>query len=206
MMKNNDFQTAVFVLTYHGRTTGCITFEVRPTPDSAPTDFSDAMHSLNQTHLLANATKGHRQPSTDASISTVDAANDPRLRVTFQLAGSVIKIYDIFFVAIDTLRELSVYGRTRDFHDFTSYIGIADMVITTRQTNPPRTARDPPYFQIEWLMRALAETPAYMLEQRSFKEVDMVLFVDDIKIGEVSLRREMDGIELTQESDGISSS
>ena len=203
MMKNNDFQTAVLVLTYDGGAAGCITFEVPGTSDSTPTELSDAMHSLNQTHLLANATEGHRQASTDANISTVDAANDPHLRVTFQLGGSVIKIFDIFFVAIDTLRELSVYDRTRDFDDFTSYIGEANMVITTRQTNPPRTARDPPYFQVEWLMRALAQTPAYMLEQRSFKEVDMVLFVDGTKIGEVSLRRQMNGIDLTQESDSV---
>ena len=206
MMHNNDFRTAVFVLTYHGSGIGCILYDVPSASGPTPTDLIDAMHSLNQTHPVVNTTDVHRQVATDANISTVDATNDSELEVTFHLAGAVIKIYDIFIMAIDTIRRLSVHGRTREFRDFTDYMETANLVISTRQTDPPRTARDPPYFQIEWLMRALAQTPAYMLEQRSFREVDMELFVDEVKVGEVSLRRPVGGVELTQGSDGVSTS
>lgn len=38
-------------------------------------------------------------------------------------------------------------------------------------------------------MKALAQTPAYMLEQRSFREVDMILFVNEVQVGEISIKR-----------------
>lgn len=87
------------------------------------------------------------------------------------------------------LRELAPRRRSSRFADYATRINAANLVLSTRQNKPPRTERDPPYFQFEWLMRALAETPIYMLEERSFREVDMVLFVDEIKIGEISVRR-----------------
>lgn len=107
----------------------------------------------------------------------------------------MITIYEIFFVALDMLREIAPFSRTARLADATNQIVAANLAVLTWQTDPPRTAQNPPYFQIEWLMRALAQTPAYMLQQRSFREVELVLFVDEVKVGEVSiLRPRTDGL------------
>ena len=209
MIRNRDFQTAVFVLTYQGHGVACITYKVPTASDSAAPDITNATQRVDERPPLLNTTKAPLQASTGAkptSINTVDATTDPHLRVAFQLTGSVITIYNIFNMAIDLLRDLAAHGRVAHFADFTAYLDAANLVISTRQNRPPRTALDPPYFQTEWLMRAVAQTPAYMLEQGSFREVDMVLYVDEVKVGEVSIRRPRSGSGLVRASDGVSTS
>ena len=209
MIRNRDFQTAVFVLTYQGHGVACITYEVPTASDSVSTDIKNATQSVNGRPPPLNTTNALLQASTNAktpSIKTADATNDPRLRVALQLTGSEITIYNIFNMAIDLLRDLAAHGRAAHLADFTAYLDAANLVISARQTSPPRTALDPPYFQTEWLMRAVAQTPAYMLEQRNFREVDMVLCVDEVKVGEVSIRRPRDGSGLGRASGGISTS
>ena len=92
-------------------------------------------------------------------------------------------------MALDMLRELAPYKRTARLVDATTQVPSANLDVSTRQTDPPRTGQNPPYFQVERLMRAMAQTPAYMLEQRSFREVELVLFVEEVKVGEVSILR-----------------
>lgn len=176
----------VFILSYQERGIACITYNLAEATDSISTNITNKTQSVNQTIPLPNTTTLLLQTSTDANatkINTGDAKNDPRLRVAFQLTGSVITIYEAFCLALDMLRELAPQRRTSRFADFTTRINAANLVLSTRQNKPPRTERDPPYFQFECLMRALAETPIHMLEERSFREVDMVLFVDEIKKG-----------------------
>lgn len=50
-------------------------------------------------------------------------------------------------------------------------------------------------------MKAPAQTPAYMLDQQSFREVETVLFVDEIMVGEVSITRPRTENGLFQASD-----
>lgn len=52
-------------------------------------------------------------------------------------------------------------------------------------------------------MRALAQTPAYMLEQGSFREVNMILFVDEVKVGEISVKRPEAEMGLIQASGDV---
>ena len=106
-------------------------------------------------------------------------------------------------MAIDMLRELAPFSRTDRFADTRTLISAANLILSTRQNNPPRTVRNPPYFQVEWLMRALAQTPAYMLEQGSFREVNMILFVDEVKVGEISVKRPEAEMGLIQASGDV---
>lgn len=209
MIQERNFQTAVFVISYRERGIACITYKLAEATNSMSTDITNSTQSVNRTLPFSNATNLLLEASTDANttaINTVNATNDQHLLIAFQLTGSAITIYDIFYLALDMLRELAPLRRTSVFADATTRIDAANLVLSTRQTNPPRTAVNPPYFQVEWLMRALAETPMYMLEERSFREVDMVLFVDEIKVGEVSIRRPGGGDGLVAAYDDIASS
>lgn len=172
--------------------------------NSISTDITNTTQTFNQPLPLSKTTKGLLQTSTDAnttSLYTVDPINDLHLEVAFRLTGLVITIYDIFYVATDMLRDLASFRRTDRLVDGTSRIVAANLVLSTRQNNPPRTAQGPPYFQVEWLMKAVAQTPAYMLEQRSFREVEMVLYVNEIKVGEVSIQRPRTGNGIVLASD-----
>lgn len=206
MIKNRNFLTAVCILTYRGENVGYISYEVTAMTDSISSDITNATSPVNQTPPVSNTTTWLLPTSADAnttSVDTVDPKNDPRLRVAFRLTGSVITIYDIFYVALDMLREIAPYSRTRRLANTITEVGAANLVLQTRQNDPPRTVQNPPYFQIEWLMKALAQTPAYMLEEGSFREVEMVLFVDEVKVGEVSIKRLTTGNALVSASSDV---
>ena len=183
MLLNRNFQTAVFILSYRGDRVARITYIPTGAPNSLSTNTTKA---LLQTPKNTNTT----------SIHSLHPPNYPHLEVSFRLTGSAVTVYEIFFLALDMLREVSPFRRTARLVDATTTITAANLNISTRQTDPPRTAQDPPYFQVEWLMRALAKTPAYMLERRSFREVEMGLFIDEVKVGEVSIRRPRTGVGL----------
>ena len=192
MLTNFNFQTAVFMLSYRGEAVARITYKPSGAPNSISTTTTNATQLSIPPLPHSNPAKQLLQIFTDAnttSVDTADPTNYPRLEVSFRLTGSVITIYEIFYLALDTLREIARFGRTGRLADSTIQVTAADLKISTRGTDPPRTAQNPPYFQIEWLMRAVAQTPAYMLEQRSFREVELVLFVNEVKVGEVSIMR-----------------
>lgn len=196
MIHERNFQSAVFILSYRGQGVARIRYKMMGALASLPADIANTTLNANETLPRSNTTTRLLQPSTDAnttSVDTVDPQNDPLLRVAFRLVGSVITIYDIFYLALGMLREVAPYPRTARLVDTTTPISAANLLLSTRQNNPQRTVQNPPYFQVEWLMKALARTPAYMLEQRSFRELEMTLFVDEVKVGEISIMRPRSG-------------
>lgn len=201
MMAKSSFETALFLLSYRGEGVAHIRFKAAGVSDITLNGTTNATQSVNKTLSIS-----HIQASTNISTTRVDATNDPHLEVSFQLTGSVITIYDIFYVALDMLRDMAPINQRACLGDAITRVPDANLDLSTRETNPPRTAYNPPYFQAEWLMRALAQTPVYMLEQRSFRELDMVLFVDEMKVGEASVRRPTSGTGLLPASGNVSNS
>lgn len=99
MIKELNFQTVVFILSYQERGIACITYNLAEATDSISTNITNKTQSVNQTIPLPNTTTLLLQTSTDANatkINTGDAENDPHLRIAFQLTGSVITIYEAF--------------------------------------------------------------------------------------------------------------
>lgn len=193
MIKNVKFTEAIFVISYRGHGIGAIQYTMPGTPASISSNTLDRTLSATQTDetmSLFNDTLAFLQNAPQGNITS--AANDPQFRAEYTLTGSSLTIYEIFYAALDMLRELAEYKRTVRLDNDSTFIRSAGIEITTIDPNSPsRTVRNPPYFQAEWLMRALAQTPAYMLEQRSFREVDMELYVDNIKVGLVLMRKRL---------------
>ena len=208
MIKDLNFQSAVFLLSYQSSRIARITYTVTGAPNPALGTPMNATQSVNKVMSVVNITRGLLQTSIDSNttgVDTVDPTNDPHLQVAFQLTGSVIPIYNIFQTALDILRDWAFYDRTGFLGGVTTQLNAVNLVIQTRSA-PGRTRQDPPYFQIEWPMRALGQMPAYMLEQQSFREVDMVLFVDGIIVEEVAVKKPGGGTGLMQASGDVSSS
>ena len=196
MIHSRKFQSAVFILSYRGQVVARIRYRMMGALASSPADITNTTLIANETLPHSNTATRLLRISTDAnttSVGTVNPQNDPLLRVAFRLVGSVITIYDIFYLTLGMLREVAPYPRTARLVDTTTPISAANLLLSTRQNDPPRTVQNPPYFQVEWLMKALARTPAYMLEQRSFREVEMTLFVDEIEVGGISIMRPRSG-------------
>lgn len=206
MIKNLNFQAAAFILSYRGHGVACIKYKVTGAPGFKSTNIANATEGGNRTLSLSELTNWLPQASTSAHSTSVDPINDPRLEVSFQLTGSVVTIYEVFLMALDMLREIAPFKRTARLGDGATLITAANLVVSTRQTDPPRTAQNPPYFQVQWFMKALAQTPTYMLEQANFREVEMVLSVNEVKVGEISAQRPRNGNGLLPASGDLSTS
>lgn len=206
MITNLNFQAAAFILSYRGHGVACIEYKVTGAPGFKSTNIANATEGGNRTLSLSELTNWLPQASTSAHSTSVDPINDPRLEVSFQLTGSVVTVYEVFLMALDMLREIAPFKRTARLGDGATLITAANLVVSTRQTDPPRTAQNPPYFQVQWLMKALAQTPTYMLEQANFREVDMVLSVNEVKVGEISAQRPRNGNGLSPASGDLSTS
>ena len=191
MMRNAHFQTTIFLLTYRDHPVGSIQFIASgatgtisaKTLDTTPSTLSNSQHMV-----LLNQTLARFNHSLKATPSEIEVTDDPALRVAFVFHGTTLTTDQVFHAVLDMLRELADYKRTvRINDDRTLVISAGVEIITNDANNPPRTASNPPYFEAEWLMRALAAIPAHMLADKTFSEVDATIFVDDIEVGHFSL-------------------
>lgn len=179
MIKNVKFTEAVFVMSYRGVEIGAVQYQA---PGSTT---SISAHSLD-----INLSAAQSEQNVSLLDNTLALINEPQFEAKFTLTGLVLTIYEIFYTTLDMLRELADYTRTVRIVNDTTYVRSAGLDIFTVDPNDPsRTFKNPPYFQAEWLVRAMAQIPAYMLKQRSFRELDIELYVDDIKVGLVFLRK-----------------
>lgn len=105
-------------------------------PTSISSNITNAPQSVIETPSLSNTTKDLFQAFTDinTSLDTVDATSDPPLRLAFQLTGSVITIYDVFDMALDTLRKLGPFRQTDQVVLGITTINAANLVVSTRDT------------------------------------------------------------------------
>jgi len=201
-------QVSRFVIHFQGETIGSVVYRFTDRPGLNQLSINDlnptrlAPRPLNSTSkslslLLGNLTtsevNGDPSANTDERPlrnTTVAANIHPDLDVRFLLLGDVVGYYDIFYTALDLLRDLAPYRLTTRLLAESHYIQWSNFYVTARDPNrAPRTIKHPPYFQLEWFIRALAQMPAFMVEQDDFREVEITIIVDDIRVGEVFLTK-----------------
>ncbi|KAL8953304.1 MAG: hypothetical protein Q9222_000828 [Ikaeria aurantiellina] len=128
------------------------------------------------------------------------AWQDPRLEVSIARGLDTFVIYEVFYAVFALIRQVALYAaiepRNTPLRDFTITIGAPP--ITTQPLaasfrnvgNPPRTARNPPFFQHRWLIKALGQLPQKMLASGNFKDIVSIgITVDNVRVGEGYLVR-----------------
>lgn len=140
-----------------------------------------------------------------ATALEAPAWDDSRLKVDYIQRLDTFTIYEIFFAVIAWIHKMAVHDRNAQVIEFTARIdtppittaGQPIAISFKNYSNPPRTARNPPYFQWEWLIKAFGQLPQHMLDSRNFHEVlHMALTVDRVPVGEGYIVRQRTGLEL----------
>ena len=193
MLKERKFRTAAFTIQYKDWDLGVILYSLitGPRSDTLPFEVSNSTVMNLTKSKTANGTNTMQKGDlTGISNITTNLKAHPDLDLRFLLTGVTLALTDIFLAVLDMLRDLAHFNpATRLVSNF-KRIGSADLIYILRDPNsPPRTSRHPPYLQAEWVMRALAQTPVHMVQQQDFREVGVSIYVDDLKIGEVTLIR-----------------
>lgn len=195
MIRTGNFQSATFLLTDGGTDMGTVEFSVVGSY-SAGSDDVDTMQSVTDrsstTSTPSNGTVWLEQNVSNNTTSTldgVDGRQDSQLRVGFYLSGSVLTKYDIFYAALDALRGLSSYQKTALVLDSDTPLLNAGVDLITKDLDDPPSIGKVPQLQAQWVVRALAQMPEFMLGRGTFMEVSMEIAVDGTPVGWVLLKR-----------------
>ena len=192
------FQSIESTFVYKGVDVGWLRMIYRP---RRPNSLSDpnassltdpTLPTFPQTaQSLDNSTRDPTKPL-DVTALLNPAWLDPRLHVTTIQGLETLSMYEIFFVVLTFLQVFASNPRTKQVPDFDMEVnhppitvaGAPVILAFRNQGNPPRTAENPPYFQMEWLIKGLAKLPQYMLETRDLNNVlSMVFDVDGVEVG-----------------------
>ena len=193
MIRNNRYQSSVFFIYRRGRGIGGLSYRVIQTSISEP--GSETSENLERKNSHIRSLPSQTGYALDSNIteyvdlSEVDDTNND-LQIAIRLTGSGLKSDEVFISIFDILRELSMFPTIARMVTDVAHIVSTGLYIGFSDANdPPRTIRDPPYFQGEWLVKALARIPSYMVQRQKFREVEVGISVDGIKVGEVSLNK-----------------
>ena len=200
MIRNNRFQSSVFFILKNGQGLGALSYSlsqpaISDDPSEPTQDFVTNINR-NDTHVIKSA-PSPRVHFPEIVNSTDAIAYQPDFRVFFQLRGSKIKFNDVFISSLDLLREFSMFPRYARLVSDVTHVRTTNLYLGYRDANdPPRTKADPPYFENEWLLRALALMPGFMVSQQAFEEVSIKITVDQIMISELSLTKKRPTLSL----------
>ena len=192
MLKARKFRAAAFTIQYKNWDLGVILYSLITVTgsDDLPSEASN-MTSRNVTKTItANGTKDLQSGGLPSTVNITSALNThPDLDLRFQFVGMPVALTDVFSVVLDLLRDLAHFNPAARLIGYWKRIGSANLIFNLQDPNsPPRSARHPPYLQAEWVVRTLAQIPTYMIEH-SFREIEVVMYVDDLRIGEISLTK-----------------
>ena len=193
MIRNRRYQCSVFFILRGSLVLGGLSYRVVLVALSEPgfmTSQSLVQGNDHNASLLKNPALKPNMSAIESTDTTNATANNPGLQVIFRLTGETLTLNAVFITCLDMLRELASFPSIGRMTADVTYVKSSKLFLEFHDPNdPPRTMMNPPYFQSEWLMRALAQMPDYMLEQRSFREAEIDISVDGIKIGMVSLSK-----------------
>ena len=155
-----------------------------------------------------------RMHGANATIAlSAPAWEDSRLKINLIRGYDVLTIYEVFYSAYALIKTTAVFAarqpRNARMTDFSDSVDAPPITIRNHPIvasfrsydNPPRTQRNPPYFQPKWLIKALGRLPQIIMQTRDFKEIyDMTMEVDGVKVGSAYIVRKqtgMDGVDTT---------
>lgn len=105
------------------------------------------------------------------SLSAIDA-DETRLQVDFVPVGERLGIYDVFLPIMNSLTDMAAYSSTLRtdalIAGYDTRVGVVCLLLTSP-------------LEYMWVARAIARIPRYMLEERRFGEVTMVVNLDGVK-------------------------
>lgn len=175
MILENKFELAQFEMILDGKLLGWVHVANNPPPPR----LTVAGGHTNRTVGVAKRSAA----LLSSNGITTDDANDQtesRLTTIFQPLGSTLGIYDIFLPIMNALSDMAAYsGASRTEGLVAGFDGSRGIVCIL-----PLVA-----LEYQWLIRAVARIPAYMLETSRFGEVRVRLAIDgvDVAFGRVGL-------------------
>lgn len=147
---------------------------------------------------LAN-NQQHQQLSPDTSTSRLEQRSTPVIasetnitstlnaigpQVFCRLCGYDLEAFDIFRPVVMMLREMAEFPARSHIG---SYSTDTEVGVTALRFKDERR-RVPPFFEVQWVVKACLAIPQYMLDKGTFSETDIRINVDGVLVAAGSLK------------------
>ena len=174
---------------------------------------STERHSLTATESKINLsqsleTTDHVLLNLNGTSNLVTANNDvdlgdplnTRFKVFLNYFGGPLPPPAIIVGVLVIMAGAGEHSRTEHLDDEISIrLTLWDVrVVVDRFAGQPWTT--PPFFDYEWLIKAMAKIPVFMYNQRTFNEVRMVIELDGLPIGKVEIQNSLNGKQIASTS------
>ena len=124
-------------------------------------------------------------------LSMVDASNplsDQHLTVSVTHVGDALGITEVFIAVFAALEYMAHFPSTDEVVMFS--VSPEDEQTTIGILEHEAHAAGPPFLEYQWVILGIAQIPGYMLQQRSFTEVVIEIFLNLVPLGEGFLTHE----------------
>ena len=145
------------------------------------------------------------EPSSDLSVfskptnNTAENVQDPGVIVQITSMGAKLDMYETFLLIIAVLVDAAEMGATKHLRDYTSPEDTAGVRIGFESAG-----RSTPYFEVGWLMTAVAMIPNYMIKEGVFREALINIKVDGVAVASGFIRRRAREVGLTNVNSNLS--
>ena len=137
---------------------------------------------------------------------TTERSQNSEVDVRIMSADLPIPLYNVFLVVISVLVDAAELRPTTRLRGYTSQAVSADsgtpVRIVFEEPTPARTS--PPYFQVRWLMAAVAVIPEYMVRNGAFQEAVILVELDGCRIANGYLLASPPGVGMTTVGSNVS--
>ena len=174
-MDDNRFQSAVFTLKWQGRNIGAIILEWKRGSLCEGRE-SNLLSFPGQ--LSAPSMNSSACPSSATTISHL--LIEHHLNATFKIVGDNLAVFDIFRLVNTILVDAAEYEPTEQLSSYISPKSVRWVTASFTTPAPPRL--NPPFFEIRWLIQAIAGVPAYLASQGRFAETIVSINLDGARV------------------------
>ena len=201
MIQYDYFGAMLMELQFRSSLVGWIKFEKTEqhsvTATESKTNVSQNLETTNDVLLNPNGTSNLATASDDVDLS--DPSN-ARFKVLIDFVGGPLPLVGIMVAVLAVMSEAGEHSRTEHLEDrWRIQLTLWDVrVVVDRFGGQPWTT--PPFFDYEWLIKAMVRIPKFMYSQRMFNEARMVLELDGLPIGYVEIQRSVSGEQIASTS------
>ncbi|KAL8813156.1 MAG: hypothetical protein Q9223_001290 [Gallowayella weberi] len=189
MIVHQNFQHSFALLLYRGVEVGAISFGPTPAHPVISTSL-DAQAHVGGTEPpkpdvpTSSEPTDKLQPRVDSTATVPVAAN--RVTVDFGYVGSNIGLDAMYMAIISALSEAAPRSATAPLEGpWSSQFDGWPCHFVTKPVSPPR--RTPPVYEWRWLIQALGLATEYMIGRSDYRNLQMDIKVDGVRVGMASL-------------------
>ena len=185
MVRNNRFQCVKFYLRWNGDLVGLIDIDkVGP-----QLSIAGSNQSQSQSQIVQRSSALESIVNRSTNLTGLDTGPpvlfDPRLSILIERTGENLPIFAVFMTVLCGMEYAAQFPSTSRVSPFGIYqTGQPYDTAVWFQDYESKRRRSPPFLEYQWVIKSLAQLPGFMFGEGRFTEVEMVIEVDGIRVGE----------------------